>query len=441
MAKFLELQPRGVRPLRDPLALFIRIARGDGQCVQNFLEVKGAHFHGIVVDATRVPLDKELRDSAAKKRIDVVLDPRTQESATNGAFSSRLGELPWGVGRPHVLEDFEGAAGKRRGVAIAEFVKENGFTKVLTPSHFIRSQDDDWFDSDLQMAERLREALDHVGASEVPIAYSLAIPYSVLRDPGEISALVERINSTAVDEIWLKIEGFGADASPTGVRKYVEAVRTLHGIGKPLVADYVGGLIGLSLLAFGGVEGLSHGVTLRERFSAAHWFRASSDSSPFAPHHRVYFPELDIHLNVHDAQQLLESSLGLRGRIGCRDADCCPRGIADMVGQPGRHFLNQRVKQFSRLSEVPNQFRASVFLEDFLRRASDHAMSVSNMRIADSVFSERMTKQRLRLDALRETLGAFAARRPPSTFSALPQTRIVRETALKAHLEDRRPSL
>jgi hypothetical protein len=435
------LQPRAIRLHADPLGSYIRVARGDGRCVQNFLEVKGAHFHGVVIDATRVPLDKELRDTAAIKRIDVVLDPKTQESATEGAFNSKLAKLPWGADKPHAVEDFEGSAGKRRATAIAEFVKDNGFTKVLTPSHFVRSHDDDWFDVDLQMADRLREALDRVGASTIPIAYSLAIPYSVLRDTAELNSLVERIGVTTVDEIWLRVDGFGSDASPTGVKNYIEAGRGLHGIGKPLIADHVGGLVGISLLAFGGVGGLSHGVTLRERFSAAHWFRVPSGDTHFGPHHRVYFPELDIHLEANHAQKLLESSMGLRARIGCRDTECCPRAVADMIAQPGRHFLNQRAKQFSRLSEVPGQLRTSVFLEEFLRKASDHAMAVSNMRIADTIFSERMLKQRLRLDALRETLGVFAERKPPNTFSALPQTRVVRESTFRTRSEDRRPSL
>ena len=111
-----------------------------------------------------------------------------------------------------------------------------------------------------------------------------------------------------------------------------------------------------------------------------------------------------------------------------------------MLEQPGHHFLNQRVKQFSRLGEIPERLRASVFLDD-VRTASDQAMTVSNMRIADEAFSKRTKEKRLRLDAFRKTLRTFSERKPADTFSALPQTRIVRESNRSVSLEDRRPVL
>jgi hypothetical protein len=436
-----QIQPRLIRPVQDPLGLFIRVARGDSQCVQNFLEIRGAHFHGVVIDPTRTTLDKDVRDVAAKRKLDIVLDPKTQESAFNGSFTVKLGKLPWGAGRRHFIEDFEGAAGKRRASAIAEFVKENGFTKVLTPSHLVKEHDDDWLEIDLEMANRVREALDRGGASDVPIGYSLAVPYSVLRDPEEFALIAERIEKTIADEIWLKVENFGSDASPTGARNYIEAMRLLHGLDMPLIADHVGGLVGLSLVAFGGVGGLSHGITLRERFTAAHWAERSEEAPQFGLHHRVYLPDLDLHVKVADARSFFEQTPALRARIGCRDSECCARGVHDMLEQPGHHFLNQRVKQFSRLGEIPKRLRASVFLDEFVRTASDQAMTVSNMRFADEAFSQRTKKQRLRLDALRKTLRTFSERKPADTFSALPQTRIVRESNRGVSLEDRRPVL
>ena len=92
-----QIQPRLIRPVQEPLGLFIRVARGDSQCVQNFLEIKGAHFHGVVIDPTRTTLDKDVRDVAAKRKLDIVLDPKTQESAFDGSFTVKLGKLPWAL--------------------------------------------------------------------------------------------------------------------------------------------------------------------------------------------------------------------------------------------------------------------------------------------------------------------------------------------------------
>ncbi len=437
----IQLKPRLIRPVQDPLGLFIRVARGDSQCVQNFLEIKGAHFHGVVIDPTRTALDKELRDTAAKRSVDIVLDPKTQESAFDGSFTAKLGKLPWGAGRTHVISDFEGASGRRHASAIAEFVKKNGFTKVLSPSHLLIDHDDDWLAVDLDMAEHLREALDKSGATNVPIAYSLAMPYSILRNPDEFALIVERIEKTVADELWLKVENFGSDASPTGVKNYIEAMRAIHGLDMPLIADHVGGLVGLSLVALGGVGGLSHGITLRERFSAAYWRELSDEAPQFGLHHRVYLSDLDLHVKVADAKNLFDRTTALRAKIGCRDTECCPRGVHDTLEQPGQHFLSQRVKQFARLGEVPKRLRPAVFVDEFVRPASDQAMTISNMRIADEKFANRVKKQRLRLDALRKTLVTFVESRPADSFSALPKTRLVRESTRGSSNENWRPGL
>jgi hypothetical protein len=432
--------PRLVRPTLSPLGLYLRTARGDGQALNTFLELRGAHFHGLVFDPCRVDADKELREAAAKRKLDVVLDPRTQESALPGAFTERLGNLPWGVGRAHEVSDFVGVAGKRRADAIADFVIQHGFTKVLAPSHFIRDASDDWLAADIETTARLRESLDARGAKHLPIAYSLAFPYAVFRDADEFGVIVERLKAAVEDELWLKVEGFGSAASPTGVRNYVESVRALHHLDMAVIADHVGGLAGLSLLAFGGVGGLSHGVTLRESFNAKHWMKPKSQSRPFAQHHRVYLPEVDMHVSVEQARQLLERG-PLRSKMVCQDPRCCARGATDMVEQPGLHFLTQRVQQFGRLSEVPEQLRPSVFLEEFVRRASDRTMVLSNLKIDDAAFKERVKKQRQRLDALREALGAFAVKRPPESFAPRPYTRLVREDIKGVGMPERRSGL
>lgn len=438
MNERVRFQPRLIRPVQDPIGLYVRVGRGDARTIQSFLEIKGAHFHGVVIDATRTTLDKELRGIAANKKFDVILDPKTQESAYEGAFNEKLGKLPWGVGRPHVLSDFQGAAGRRRVTALAEFVRSNGFTKVLAPSHLIRDVDDEWLDIDLEVMHELREALDRLGASNVEIIHSLALPYSVLRDLDEFQQVVDRIRDSIADELWLKAENFGSDASPTAIRNYIEAARTLHGIEKPIIADHVGGLAGLALVAFGGVGGLAHGITLRERFSSAHWKTQADKANSFGPHHRVYIPELDMHLKPKDVRDLFDRSSSLKVKLACKDPDCCARGTIDMLQQPGSHFLNQRVKQIKRLSEIPTRLRASTYVEENVRTASDAATAISTIRI-DDAFIERVKRKRVELDALRKTLKAFIDRGPSETFSVLPETRTVREAHLDKRQHDRRP--
>ena len=55
--------------------------------------------------------------------------------------------------------------------------------------------------------------------------------------------------------------------------------------------------MGLSLLAFGAVGGLSHGVTLGERFDTASWHKVPEEGKKvFGAKMRIYLPMLDLML-------------------------------------------------------------------------------------------------------------------------------------------------
>ena len=53
-----------------------------------------------------------------------------------------------------------------------------------------------------------------------------------------------------------------------------------HSLGVPLIGGMMGGLRGLSALAFGAAGGICHGVTQKGRFSASSWTRPASSSNP-----------------------------------------------------------------------------------------------------------------------------------------------------------------
>ena len=54
-------------------------------------------------------------------------------------------------------------------------------------------------------------------------------------------------------------------------------------------------------------------------------------------------------------------------------------------------------------------------------------VAVSNLKIEDPLFVERVKKQRQRLDTLREALSTFAERKPPESFAPRPHTRVARD--------------
>lgn len=280
-----------------------------------------------------------------------------------------------GVRRPHIPVDFEGRSGRRLLAALGDFVLEHGFTQVLAPTHVLRSADDEWLATDLESTRRLRDYLDRRDASEVPIIYSLAVAYGTLRDPGQRSKLVNVLRTAPASAVWLKVDGFGSSSSASAIRTYLEAAADFHELGIPIIADHVGGLIGLCLLAFNATGGLAHGVTLSERFDTTHWRRPRAEGG-FGPHRRVYIPQLDLMLKPTEARMLLDTSSRAKALFGCRDDKCCPRGLTDMIENPARHFLYQRTKEVSHLSQIPEQIRAQRFLEQNVRPTTDRALSL-----------------------------------------------------------------
>jgi len=201
--------PRLIRAAPDPLGLYFRAERNDHREVLDLLAAGETRFFGVVCDPTHAKFQREMMERAVQRRLDVILDPRTQASATIGGFSDALGDLPWGRGRAHVEDDFRAAAGRRLIANLARFAADNCYSQVLTPSHFIRSTSEDWWAIDIRCASELREELDRIGCSHVSILCSLAISYAMLRDPVERRNLIQGLKRMPAEGLWLAVDGLG----------------------------------------------------------------------------------------------------------------------------------------------------------------------------------------------------------------------------------------
>jgi hypothetical protein len=418
--------PRAVRPVPNPLALYLRPGRNDHREMLNLIATGDAACFGAVFDPTLVDRHAELRGRILDHQLDAILDPKTQQSATIGGYSDALGGLPWGIkARPHTLSDFEGTSGQRAVAALGDFVLEHRFTQVIAPTHLLRTASDPWVAVDAEATRCLRNHLDRNGGSTVSIIYSLAIPYGVFRDKEERGRLIGMLGTIPFEVLWLKIDGFGSLSSPTATLTYIEAAADFHSLGLPVVADHVGGAVGLSLLAFGAVGGIAHGITLGERFDGGP-LRRQRIGKAFGPKRRVYLPAIDLMLTPSEAESLINRSSRTRAQFACNDSSCCPRGMKDMLENPGRHFLYQRIQELSALSQMPDQLRPQRFLDQHLRPASDKAVAAAGINWEDNGMAKKMQLNRKRLDALRIALGAHADRHPPRSIAALPKTRVKR---------------
>lgn len=417
---------RLVRLAPDPLGMYVRAGRTDQKDLQSFITSGAAAFTGVVFEAKRVGQQKELLSLVLERGLDAVLDPQTQAMATIGGYAKSMDNLPWSKKRPHQLADIATAFQQRQmAESIAEFAVRHGFTQVLAPTHLISGPDDPWLAIDIALANTLRAVLTRQGSGHVQLHYSLALSYEAFRTASKRLAVLEQLRRAMVDGLWLNVSGCGSDSSSTAITRYGDAAADFHSLGMPIVADHVGGLMGLSLLAFGTVGGLAHGVTLGERFNVGNWHRLPTGKA-FSPQMRVYLPMLDLMLPRGDAERFFEAGGGrARSAFGCRDTNCCHRGIDDMTQAPARHFLYQRTQQVAGLGQIPESIRPTEFLEDYLRPASDAALVAAKLPLPEDL-AQKAAKQANRLNDLRTTLGPYAKKRRDLSFARHPITRIAR---------------
>lgn len=417
--------PKIVRPLPDPLGLYLRAGHNDHKTLLNLLAMGKRAFCGVVFDPTKHDRHRELREQVLHNNLNAIFDPKTLRSSLPGVYTDALGSLPWGKGRQHNPDDFTGISGRRLIHAMAAYSCDNGFTQVMAPTHYIAAIDDPWLNIDIESTCRLRNFLDSNGAASVPIIYPLTIPYRVFRNADQRAGLIRILQQAPVSSVWLLIDGVGRNSTATAVQNYISAAREFHSLGIPIVADYMGGAIGLSLLASGAVGGMTHGVMLNEQLQASSWRRPKRNNSKYTSRRQIYVPAIDAMLPEKEAE-ILFSSRGAKSQFGCHDSSCCPRGIQDMVENHSRHFLYQRMAEVGRLSQIPETLRPQRFLEQHVRPATDKALAATRIDWDDEKITKKMYKKRKDLDTLRIALGDLARRNPPRSFSLHPKTRVSR---------------
>ena len=418
--------PRSVRAAPEPLGWYLRPSYVDHRAIADAVAGSSVGLHGVVFDPRYEDRHSELRHLIIERNRDAILDPRTQELGSIGGFNKRLAALPWGLDRPHAPDDFGEVNARRIVDSMARFVVDKGYTAALAPTHFIESANSPWLDIDARSTGYLRHYLDRAGAGNVPIFYSLAVSYEAFRTAEERHTILERLTGLPIESLWIKISQ-SSTLTHAAVRNLVNGAAEFHSLGVPMVGDMMGGLRGLSALAFGAVGGICHGVTQKEGFSASAWTRpAKSGKKGFARPTRIYVAPLDICLMREEAEAFFDAH-GSKSRFGCREKVCCPKGWKDMLDNPVRHGVVQRSREVQRLSMVPDQIRARHFLEETLRPATDAAVFAESLSFASKAELERrMREKRKGLERLRVGLGRFVQESPVVSFSQKPLRRALR---------------
>lgn len=417
MANVIPLHPRP-----SSVGLFIRLGHTGHRKLETLLAAGRISIDRAVVDAAHLVEQRDLLDALRKSGTELILDTKAAELSTPGGYSTKARMLPWAhANRHHGPSDFNGEELNSFARRIAIFAVENRVDAVLAPTRPLNGPRDQWLDVDTKSCEVLRRTLDKEGGQAIAVDYPLLITYEAMRDEAERRVFVNALKDLPFENLWLRISGFGSSATAVGTRRYINGADDFHSLEKPIIADGIGGLVGLATIALGAVGGLSHGVAEKERFNAKDWSKPRTGDGG-GTRKRIYLRDIDTYLYVEETQKLFESR-GAKSLLGCNDTGCCPHGIEDMLGAPKTHFLIQRTKQFGELNSVPETRRGDHFLRRQLGPAGSAARKVERLNFKDTKLADKLRTQSRRLDEMRQVLEDLHETRGIKSWAMAPKKR------------------
>ena len=418
MTKIVELPQTGT--LRTPIGHAIRTGEASYRQLEHLHAEGRLPARAAIVDASKARFQREFIRSLRDAGADVTLDPKVAELSEVGKFSGSAKETPWAVedgARPLEPEDFQPGAGTDLFGKIARMATELGVTTVMSSTHFLRpGVDNVWLPIDRESVAMLREALDREGGQHIAIDYPLILPHTRLFDDQYLPRIRSALSGLPVDNLVLRLSGFGADARPLTVKRTLTAIQELHDLGYPILLDYVGGLVGLGALAFGIVSGIAHGIGERDRFDARSWHKPPKRPTAERPFGRtVYFPlpGLDKSFNKSDFEIIAGTTRGRR-LIGCGDRECCPRGLTSTLSNHRSHIARQKLHAIDALFAVPDSRRIDHFMNAELRSAERLARDLVHLNIENPKLNKALSDWRKRIDSMTRTFETLSEQKRPS---------------------------
>ena len=395
-------------PPVQPVAHFIRLGESGYQKLANLHAAGRLPAARVVADASRLKHQKELLAAFRAAGAEIVLDTKAAELAAREKFGGYAHSAPWASiaeNTPLGPDVFKaGAAGDIYG-QIARFAVEHQINVVLAPTHFVGDpQFDGWFEIDRRGCIALRDALDREGGRHIAIDYPLIVPHVMLNDDSQRSHILEGLSDLPYDNLWVRASGFGNDAAPLTTRRFITSMAALHNLGKPIIADYLGGNVGLAALAFGAVSGIAHGVGERERFDARSWHKPPPEKKPDAKGGRavrVHVAGLDKSVTIPELE-LMASARGGRRLVCCNDRSCCAHGLQDTISDPRQHAAYQSFAAVKDIAVVPDLNREQHFLNGRMSDLDRQARLIKELKFP----MEEATARNINTDDLTKRLGA-----------------------------------
>jgi hypothetical protein len=392
-----------LHPTNPLLAGFLRVGHTGHHKLEALHAADRLGFSRLVFDAAHAAGQADFLRAQKAAGQEIVIDLNVAETAMLGRFGSAVAKLPWGnPDRPWAPDDFGATRNDDFAKRFAEFVANIGPSAVLAPVH--AADGEEWRSIDIRATERLRIELDRAGAKDVAIDHLVIIGAREFRESEKRGAALDGVTDLPVQNLWVRISGFGATSTGARTRHVIEAARSLQDLGLPLVLDMAGGFVGLSALAFGAFGGISHGAGQRESFDLAHW-RKPPNGKGGGTSLRAYVPDLDRYLTEEQLQAFF-AVRGTKARFACADSSCCAHH-EDMLENGHAHFMTQRSRQLEALSRIPPSRRAENFLLRQLDPAVRSTRQASKLKFGDERVQKLVVDAKSRLTRLRDALGAL----------------------------------
>lgn len=367
------------QPPISPLAQFIRLGETSYQRHASLYSEGHLAAKRVVVDASVIRYLKDEVQQFKEAGVEIVLDTKAAELAAQAKVRSAARKAPWASVCPDAPLGptfFRGGHPCDIHGQVARLAVEYGVSAVLSPGHFVGDPTfQGWLDVDRDSCTRLRLALDAAGGREIAIDYLLVVSHLQLNDADFRLKVMAALVDLPFDNLWVRASGFGNDAGAQPVTRFINALAQLHNLGKPIIVDYLGGLVGEAVMALGVASGVAHGIGESERFDARQWHQPPKERSPdqrggrarrisIAAINRSFtVPEFETLLSARGAKRLLIPPLSGTGL----------KTSADVAHEPKILASRHTVKHFDELNAVPNAHRATHFMKQRVEPAVELA--------------------------------------------------------------------
>lgn len=428
----------------QPIGHFVRLGEfsyGKVAELHGMGRLKGRRF---VVDGSRIKHQRQIIRALREAGAEVVLDTRVAELSSRKYAGGYARGAPWAVGEgPMTADAFTRRTAEDVYEKIAECAVDYGVDVVLAPTHFLSDPNfADWFGIDTVGCVRLRAALDSAGGQTIALDYPVIASMADLTDEAKRMELMDGMAGLPFDNVWMRIATSAGIAGPITARSIVAMLGRWHNFGRPIVADYMGGLTGEALLSMNVVSGIAHGFGERTSFKADGWGREprkkEDDDDDGGRGTRIEVSSFGKSF-LHKEMKVLLSAFGGKTLLLPSDKAALPDGVAGLKDDARLLCAHEAERRFDAIAGIPTDKRPYAFARKRMREAVSCAGRAARLNPKPEVAAEEgvdLAKLMARLKAtakqmtkLHETYEDIAAERTESGAIVRPMPAPRRATA------------